>query len=30
MAEKLTPKVLSDRSKKNLVNVHPDLIKIIE
>ena len=23
-------KVLSERSKKNLVNVHPDLIKIIE
>ena len=30
MAEILKPKVLSDRSRKNLVNVHPDLIKIIE
>ena len=29
METALKPKVLSDRSKKNLENVHPDLIRII-
>ena len=29
METNLKPKVLSERSKKNLENVHPDLIKII-